>query len=88
MSILYKIQKKDGALEDYDRNKIVGGIVKAGGTQEEAEKVADSLEAWFPQIAKENIVSSLDLRVKGLEILKTVNSDVAALFESYKKPEA
>lgn len=85
---MYKVQKKDGAIEDYDRSKIVGGIIKAGGTQEEAEKVADLLEAWFPEVAKENVVSSMDIRVKGLELLKTVNPDVAASFETYKKPEA
>ncbi len=85
---MYKVQKKDGTLEDFDKQKLVNGVVKSGASPEEAQKVADAVEAWLPTAAKDNVVNSMDIRTKGLEVLKTVNPDVAAQFESYKKPEA
>ena len=84
---MYKVQKKDGTLEDFDRSKIVSGLVKAGATVEEAEKVATEIETWLPSAATENVVNSLDIRVKGLDVLRVVNPDVAAKFDSYQKPE-
>lgn len=83
---MYKVQKKNGSLEDFDRGKIVGGVMKAGGTAEDAEKVAVAIEAWLPTAAVNGIVSSMDIRTKGLEILGSVNPTVAASFESYQKP--
>jgi transcriptional regulator NrdR family protein len=44
---MYKVQKKDGVLEDFDRTKIVNGLIKAGATEEEAEKVASEIDAWL-----------------------------------------
>ncbi len=83
---MYKVQKKDGSLEDFDRTKIVNGLVKAGATTEESEKVAAEIDAWLPTAVVDNTVNSLDIRVKGLDILKTVNPEIAAKFEDYQKP--
>jgi len=82
---MYKVQKKDGSLEDFDRSKIVNGLTKAGATAEEAEKVAAEIDAWLPTAAADNVVNSLDIRVKGLDTLKTVNPEIAAKFEDYQK---
>jgi len=84
---MYKVEKKDGALEDFDNGKIVSGIVKAGGTESDAHKVLEQIEAWLPTVAKDGVVQSADIRVKGLEILREVNPEVAASFESFKKAE-
>ena len=84
---MYKVQKKDGSMEDFDRQKIVSGVMKAGGTQEDAEKVADEVEAWLPSAAKDNVVSALDIRTKGLEVFRTVNPTAAQTFESFQKPK-
>lgn len=78
--------KKDGALEDFDRNKIVTGVVKAGAAAEEAEKVASAIEAWLPTAAANNVVKSQDVRTKVLEILGTVNPAAVANFAAYQKP--
>jgi transcriptional regulator NrdR family protein len=83
---MYKVQKKDGHLEDFDRSKIIDGLVRAGTTVKEAEKVATDIDAWLPTIAVDNIVNSLDIRVKGLDLLKIVNPKIAARFEDYQKP--
>lgn len=82
---MFKVQKKDGTLEDFDRNHIITGIMKAGGTTEEAEKVAAALEEWAPSAAVSGVIQSSAIRVKGLEVLQTVNPVVAATFEAYKK---
>lgn len=83
---MYKVQKKDGTYEDFDRNKLISGAIRAGATQEQAEQIAGEIEAWLPSVAVNGIVSSLDIRNKGLEILRTLNPEAAASFESYKKP--
>jgi len=82
---MYKVQKKDGSLEDFDRNKIVNGVLNAGGSAEEAEKVASEIEAWLPAGAVNGVVRSLDIRTKGLEVFRGLNPTAAATFESYKK---
>ena len=83
---MYKVQKKDGSLEDFDRTKITGSLVKAGATVEEAEKVAVEVDAWLPTVAVDGVVNSLDIRIKGLDVLKMVNPEIAAKFEGYQKP--
>jgi len=82
---MYKVQKKDGSLEDFDKTKIVNGLVNAGATENEAEKVASEIEAWIPTAATNNIINSLDIRVKGLDVLKLINPEIAAKFEDYQK---
>ena len=83
---MFKVQKKDGSLQDFDRNKIVNGITKAGGSSQDAEQVAAEIEAWLPTVAVENVVNSSDIKVKGLELLKTINPTIAATFETFQKP--
>jgi len=83
---MYKVQKKDGNLEDFDRNKITNGLVKAGASADQAEKVASEIEAWLPTAAVNNVINSLDIRVKGLDVLKVVNPEIAAKFEGFQKP--
>jgi len=83
---MHQVQKKDGSLENFDRNKIVNGVVKAGGSAEEAEKVAAAIEAWLPTVAGAGVVTSTQIRAKVLEVLRTVNPTVATNFENYQKP--
>lgn len=83
---MYKVEKKGGIQEDFDRNKIVAGIIAAGGTMEDAEKVATGIEESLPDMAVNNVVRSADLRTKGLEIFRNVNPEAAEKFESYQKP--
>lgn len=80
-----QVQKKDGSLIDFDQNKIIAGILRAGGTQEDAQAVATSIEVWLPAVVVNDIVKTSDLRSKVIEELKLVNPIAAANFESYKK---
>jgi len=80
-----QVQKKDGSLVDFDQNKIVSGILRAGGTQEDAQAVAANIDAWLPTVAVNDVVKTSDLRIKVLEELKLLNPVAAANFESYRK---
>jgi len=81
-----KVQKKDGRLEDFDRNKIINGVVKSGATPQQAEEVVRQVEAWLTTAAVNGVVSSMAIRSRVLEVLRLLNSTAAASFEAYRKP--
>jgi transcriptional regulator NrdR family protein len=83
-----QVQKKDGQLQPFDRNKVLGGLVKSGVSAEQAESIAIQVEAWVQVAAHNGVVQSLEIRAKVLELLKAVNPTVAASFEAYQKPQA
>ena len=82
---MYKVEKKSGEVQDFDRNKILVVVIKAGGTKEEAEKVLTAIEAWLPTAAVNGVVKSEQIRVKGLEILRGLNPNAADNYTSYRK---
>jgi len=82
---MLKVIKKDKSSEDFDRNKIINGITKAGGTAEIAEAVASEIESWIPLAAKNGTVSYTDLKYKVLEVLRSKDAKTAKNFENYKK---
>lgn len=81
-----KVQKKDGVIEDFDRNKIVNGIVKSSGTPEQAENIAGQIEAWANAAAVDGTIKAIDIKTKLLELLGAVNPVAKANFENYQKP--
>lgn len=83
---MFKVQKNNGQQEDFDRNKILNGLVKSGVMSEQAESVTAQVESWLQGTVVDGVAKSSDIRVKVLEILKTVNPVVAANFENYRKP--
>ncbi len=82
---MFKVQKKDGNLEDFDRNRVLQSVVKAGGTNEEAEKITAEVEAWLPGAVVTGVVTTQAIREKVLELLRPLNPIVAGDFEVYKK---
>lgn len=80
-----KVEKKDGRLEDFDRNKVSNGIVKSGATSEQAEGIAAQIETWAQGAAVNGVIKSSDIRPKVLELLRSVNPEAAASFAVYKK---
>lgn len=81
-----KVQKKDGSLQDFDRNKVFNGVIKSGVTPEEAENVTKQVEAWLPTATVDGVVVSMAIREKVLEILRATNPTAAAAFVNYQKP--
>ncbi|MFZ5365950.1 MAG: ATP cone domain-containing protein [Patescibacteria group bacterium] len=82
-----QVQKKDGSLEPFDRNKISAGLLKSGASAAEAESITVQVESWAQGAAQNGIIHSLEIRNKVLELLRGVNPTAAAAFESYQKPQ-
>lgn len=82
---MFKVRKKDGSQEDFDRNKVFNSILRAGGTREEAEKVTGEVETWLSNAAVNGVVDSQAIRAKVIELLRPLNPTVAGDYEAYKK---
>ncbi len=80
-----KVQKKDGSIEPFLRQKISGGLMKAGCSPSIADSFASLVEEWAKNSSVDEVVKSMDVRTKVLELLRVVKPDVASIFESYKK---
>lgn len=80
-----KVQKKDGTQEDFNRGKILNGVIKSGATPEQAESIAAQAESWAQTAAVNGVLQTLDIRNKVLELLKAANPVAGANFEAYKK---
>lgn len=80
-----KVEKKDGRVEDYDRSKIVAGVVHAGGSPAEAEGIATQIEAWLQTKTSPEPVKSNDIRARVIDLLRPVNEEAAQSYETYKK---
>lgn len=81
-----KVKKRNGSLQEFDRNKIESSIAKAGGTPEGAGKISVEVENWVSGAAVDGVISSLQIREKVLELLRVANPEVAKTFEEYRKP--
>lgn len=81
-----KVKKKDGRFEDFDRNKVLGGIIKSGASPEQGEMITSQVKTWMPGAAVNGLIRSSEIRAKVLELLRPVNPRAAATFETYKKP--
>ena len=82
-----QVQKKDGSFEDFDRSKISGGVVKAGGTLDQGEAIATQVENWAQEAVVEGVVRASDIRTKVTELFQAANPEAGAAFGSYQKSE-
>jgi len=82
---MYKVLKKNKEFQEFDRNKIINGVIKSGGSSEDGEKVALEVEKWLPAIVKNDIVNYSALKWKVLDSLRMVNLSAAKNFANYKK---
>jgi len=81
-----KVQKKDGTIENFDREKIKAGIVESGGTVDQAETITSQIETWAGTVAMDGVIKVSDIRTKLLELLGVADPAVKTAFENYKKP--
>ena len=80
-----KIEKRDGSLEDFDRNKVSGGLVGAGVASEDAERIAEEVQSWIQELAVNGVIKASDIKLKVLELLRPINPEIATRFENYHK---
>lgn len=81
-----QVKKRDGRLEDFDRTKIVNGLLKAGADSKEAENIAGQIESWSFSAAKDGIIGSSEIKAKAIELVQPMNPKAAAAFQAYQKP--
>lgn len=81
-----KVEKRDGRMEDFDRDKIASGIVKSGATSEQVESITAQVEKWAQGVAVDGVVKTSYIRAKVLELLRTASPEAANNFAAYKKP--
>jgi len=79
-----KVLKRDGSLEDFDPEKIYRVTKSAGLTEEQARSLTDKLNAWVASAGKSTI-SSLDIRLQVVTLLKGISEYSAGLYEWYEK---
>ncbi len=82
---MFKVQKRDGRFENFERNKVLIGALKSGANNAEAEKLVSKVESLLPTIATHGVVKSQAIRAKILELLRTINPKVGSSFEYYRK---
>lgn len=82
---MYQIKKKDGSLERYDRLKIYTGALRAGATNEEAEKTTQKIDAWMMSSAQKGVVEKSAVRGQIIKSLSTVNPMAARTYDALQK---
>jgi len=70
MFVTAKIQKKDGALENYDRTKLLLSMMRAQAKPDEAEQALTQIETWLTGL-KSEFVTTEELHGKVAEVLKS-----------------
>lgn len=83
---MLQVRKKDGRLEEFDRQKIFAGLQNAGAATEDVEQITAQIEEWAQNVAVEEVISSAEVRTKVLELLSETDATAAANFEAYQKP--
>ncbi|MBN1262768.1 MAG: hypothetical protein JW991_00240 [Candidatus Pacebacteria bacterium] len=82
---LFKIEKRDGREENFNHDKVIDSLLRAGVSTEQAEFIASEIESWAPTVAIDSKVRSADIRTKLLSLLQAINLQAAARYESYRK---
>lgn len=79
-----KVIKRDGQIEEFQKEKIKKVVQAAGLNEKEAKKLAEKISTWIEKHEKDSL-SSLEIRDKVLEDLRKRDKYAAGLFEWYQK---
>lgn len=81
-----KIQviKKDGTLEDFEKDKIERVTTAAGLSENQARKLADKISGWIKSGGKKQI-TTLQIRNQVVSQLQKINQFAANAFLWYEK---
>lgn len=80
-----QVQKREGGVEDWNFDKVLASITKAGVLLEEAKHTAYLVEAWAQKNAQNGIISFSEIRDKVTQFLRVIDPVIADAYESYKK---
>ena len=79
-----QVIKKDGTLEDFEKDKIERVTKAAGLSQEQAKRLASDIEKWA-QTSNKNQITTLQIRDQVLKGLNNLNQFAANAFVWYEK---
>jgi transcriptional regulator NrdR family protein len=82
---MFKVLKKDGSTQTFDRNKVLDGIVKSGATLEIATQVTSEVEEAFSDKTDSDVVSYLDIKTEVAKSLETKDAECARRYSSFQK---
>ena len=80
-----KVKKRDGQLEPFSHTKVIGSLILAGATPEQAKRLSGQIEIWASQVAHDGVIETVKIREKILDLLKPINVNAAVSFDAYKK---
>lgn len=78
------IVKRDSKLELYDPNKILRVTQAAGLTEDQSQKLVETLSKWLRSLSLEQLHST-KLRDKIVEEMHVLNQNAAKMFSWYQK---
>lgn len=78
------VKKRDGSMEEFQREKIERVVVAAGLSEEQAKALSQNVVGWVDG-QKDREITTLNIRDRVLEELKRVNKSAADVFEWYEK---
>lgn len=80
-----QVKKRDGRLEDFDRNKLKNSFIAAGVADEQAEGLTAEVETWATATAQEDVIESQAIWEKVVEILESTAPEVAASYRAHRE---
>lgn len=80
-----KVKKRDTSLEDFNYDKLLASLTKAGLDVNNAEVVAREIVEWAIANAVENVVTYVELREKVMNRLNEEFPAEANAYTFYKK---
>ena len=78
---MLQVQKKDGRVEDFDKSKITGALGRVGVSSDEAQKVADQVEAWA-KISGGGSIRTSEIRDK---VLALISPEAAVAYKEFEQ---
>lgn len=80
-----QVQKRDGSIEDFARTKVVGSLLLAGASPDQARSISGQIETWARTQSLEGKIKTSKIREKVLSLLRDDNPEAAKSYEGYKK---
>lgn len=79
-----QVKKRDGRLEEFDREKLKRGLVAAGIEDEKTEELTSQLEQWAQDAATDEVIESQAIWEKMVEVLEETDPDSASRYKAYR----
>jgi len=80
-----KVQKKDGRIEDFDREKLRKSVFSAGATDSQSQLVTKEIEKWLYGVASGEIINTRTIRNRVIDFLEEKNPKIAKAYQAYQK---